>query len=224
MLGMSETTLKISAASVVLVGSFNPAIFQPEWFARNGLLPQGEVDDAKIQIVHPQVSQFETERFILQITTDRFSSLTKPNAVAEPLRDLVLGTFYILEHTPVSAIGLNCMLHFATGSEEGWHKIGDKLVPKDAWSPILEGRPGLRNLDILAQKDHPNGPSVMVKIQPSVHVVPWGVYFEINEHYPAEENSGLKSMMGILQNRWEESQKNGERIARHILDWATAQS
>jgi hypothetical protein len=219
---MPEPKLEISGASVVLVGSFNPAIFQPEWFARNNLLPQGEVDNANIQIVHPQVSHFETERFVLQITTDRFSANTKPNAIAEPLRDLVLGTFYILEHTPATAIGLNRMMHFATGSEEEWHKFGDKLAPKDPWTPILEGRPGLRTLDIMAQKEPPNGPAVMVKIQPSIQVQ-WGVYFEINEHYPDQNNSGLKSMMEILQNRWEEAQKNGERIARHILDWAATQ-
>ncbi len=217
---MPEATLEISAASIVLVGSFNPAIFQPEWFARNGLLPQGEVDGAGVQLIHPQVTQFETERFVVQITTDRFSALTKPNTTAEPLSDLVRGTFYILEHTPVNAIGLNRLMHFAIGSEEGWHKLGDKLAPKEPWKDVLKGRPGLRSLDILAQETQ-NGPTVMVRIQPSLQVQ-WGAYFEVNEHYPGTEQSGLKSLMEILQNRWEEAQKNGERIARHILDWAAA--
>ena len=173
---MPEPTLEINGASVVMVGSFNPAIFHPEWFARNGLLPQGEVDSADLQVVHPQLSQFETERFSFQITMDRFAALTKPNTTAGPLRDLILGTFFILEHTPVSAIGLNRMLHFAMGSEEAWHRLGDRLAPKEPWNPILEGRPGLRNLDIITQKESPKGASVMVRIQPSIQVQ-HGVYF-----------------------------------------------
>ena len=218
---MSEYTLEINGASIVLVGSFNPAIFQPEWFARNGLLPQGEVDESKLSLVHPQVSQFETERFAFQITLDRFTVQGKPNATSGPLRDLIAGTFYILEHTPVKAMGLNRMMHFALGSEDAWHNLGDKLSPKDPWRQVLEHRPGLRQLDILSQEDPPNGPSVMVRVQPSLSIK-WGVYFETNEQFVASKERGLESMMEILQDRWEDSQRNGERIARHILDWAAA--
>jgi hypothetical protein len=218
---MPEPTLEINGASIVLVGSFNPAIFQPEWFARNGLLPQGEVDDAKLGLVHPQVSQFETERFAFQVTLDRFTIQSKPSATIGPLRDLIAGTFYILEHTPVTAMGLNRMMHFALGSEESWHNLGDKLAPKEPWREVLEHRPGLRQLDILSQEDPPNGPTVMVRVQPSL-AIKWGVYFETNEHFPAPKQNGLESMIEILQHRWEDSQRNGERIARHILNWAAA--
>ena len=220
---MTVPSLDVSAASIVLVGSFNPAIFQPEWFARNGLLPQGEVADATVQVIHPQVCQFETERFVFQVTLDRFSAQTKPNTTGGPLRDLVLGAFYILEHTPVTAIGINRMMHFPTGSEEAWHRLGDKLAPKDPWSAVLEGRPGLRTLEILAQKDPTSKNAVMVRVQPSV-IVPLGAYFEINEHYSTAGDDGLKSAMKILQDRWEEAQTNGENVARHILTWAVSSS
>jgi hypothetical protein len=218
---MPEYTLEVSGASIVLVGSFNPAIFHPEWFARNGLLPQGEVDSAELQVVHPQLSQFETERFSFQITTDRFTGMTKPNTIAGPLQDLILGTFYVLEHTPVQAMGMNRVLHFSMGSEEAWHRLGDKLAPKEPWNDILEGRPGMRNLDILTQGESPRGSSLMVRVQPSLLIQP-GVYFEINNHHTASEGGGLKSMMEILRNQWETSQKKGEEIARHILEWAAA--
>jgi hypothetical protein len=219
---MADYELKLSGASVVLVGSFNPAIFQPEWFARNGLLPQGEVDSAEMQVIHPQLCQFETERFTFQITTDRFTGMTKPNTIADPLRDLILGTFFVLEHTPVTAMGMNRMLHFAFPNEEAWHRLGDKLAPKAPWKGILEGRPGMRNLEIITFRETPKGSSVMVKIQPSV-LVPLGVYFEVNDHNLASEGTGLKSLMEILRGEWESSQKKGDEIARHILDWAAAE-
>lgn len=112
---MPERVPEISGSSIVLLGSFNPKIFQPEWFGRHNLLPQGEVDAAKVKIIHPEFCQFETERFEVQITHERFSAASKPNSTPLPLRDLVLGTFFILEHTPVTAMGLNRQMHFCGG-------------------------------------------------------------------------------------------------------------
>src|SRR5438132_983763 len=98
---MADRQPEVSGSGVVLLGSFNPAIFQPAWFARQNLIPTAEVDTAEIKIVHPQISHFETERFVIQATAERFVALTKPNAPEIAIRDLVMGTFYILEHTPV---------------------------------------------------------------------------------------------------------------------------
>jgi hypothetical protein len=216
---MPDLIPEISGSTVVLVGSFNPKIFQPEWFARQKLLSQAEADAAEIKIIVPQISHFETENFIIQVTDDRFLAATKPNANPAPLRDLVQGAFFILEHTPVTAMGLNYQMHFATGSEQNWHQIGDRLAPKEPWSEVLEGRPGMLSLTILTQKDKPKGSLFRVKVEPSV-VVKLGVYFETNEHYPAPENEPLKSLMSILGDRWEEAQTYASRVVNHIFSWA----
>lgn len=92
---MSDRTPEISASSIVLLGSFNPKIFQPEWFARQGLLSQAQIETVEIKIIAPQVCQFQTEQIELAVTTDKFQLFSKPSASAAPLRDLVLGTFFI---------------------------------------------------------------------------------------------------------------------------------
>jgi hypothetical protein len=97
---------EIDGAAVTLLGSFNPSIFQPQWFARQQLLPSAEADTAEVKVLVPQVCHFEIERFIVQVTNDRFAAASKANTNSAPLRDLVIGTFFILEHTPVTAIGL----------------------------------------------------------------------------------------------------------------------
>jgi hypothetical protein len=224
MLEMPDPTLEISAASIVLIGAFNPRIFHPEWFARRKLLPQTEADQANIAIIHPQVCQFQTERFHFQVTLDRLVIGTKPNAVPEPLRDLIEGTFYILEHTPVSAMGLNRDMHFAMHSEEAWHLVGDKLAPKEPWQEFSYGRrPGVRDLQILYGARSPEESSTTVTVQPSVQVQ-HGIFFQINDTFTTNDNdNGLKFLMGALKTRWEESQKNADRIAQHILRWAAAQ-
>ena len=109
--------LEINAYTIVLLGSLNPGL-HPQWFARQNLLPEGETESSNLQVVHPQACQFETERFAIQVTLDRFQAMTKPNTPGDVLRDLVLGTFSILEHTPLNALGMNRQMHFSMGSRK----------------------------------------------------------------------------------------------------------
>jgi hypothetical protein len=143
---MAQRIPEINGAGIVMTGSFNATIFQPQWFARFNLLPVAEADAAKVKILVPQVCEFETERFHIQVTEDRFMALSKPAANPAPLLDLVAGTFFVLEHTPVTALGLNRMMHFSLDSEEHWHQVGNKLAPKEGWNGILPGRVGMRSL------------------------------------------------------------------------------
>ncbi len=46
---------ELSEISIVLVGSLNPRIFTPDWFARNGLLTGREADEADLDVVHAQL-------------------------------------------------------------------------------------------------------------------------------------------------------------------------
>jgi hypothetical protein len=222
MFPMHKPQLELNAHSIVLIGAFNPAIFHPQWFGRQGLLPAGEAENAALQVVHPQMSQFETERFYIQVTQDRFTAVTKPNTSGEPLRDLVYATFVILEHTPVTAMGMNRQMHFAMGSEDAWHRLGDKLAPKEPWSPLLPHRPGLRTLEIHSSSKDPKESSMTVKVQPSV-LVTHGAYFEINSHHPGSSmDSGRSEALQILKNEWDSAQEKGETIARDVLEWSAA--
>jgi len=221
---MSGRVPEVSGASVVLVGSFNPTIFQPQWFVRQNLLSHPEGDAAEIKILAPQVCDFETERFRIQVTTDRFAALSKPDANPSPLRDLVLGTFFILEYTPLTALGLNRDMHFGMPSEEAWNQIGDKLAPKEGWKGILKGRPGMRTLSIQAEipdfPDAPEGTKLTVKVEPSLKVK-FGVYFQTNENYNAPRTDAMKFFMERIRSRWDGAYKYAAEIADHIIDWGS---
>jgi hypothetical protein len=216
---MADLHPEISGATIVLLGSFNPSIFQPQWFVRQNLLPEKEAEAAETKVIVPQITHFETERFVVQVVQERFVASSKPNTNSGPLRDLVQGTFFVLEHTPLRALGLNFAKHFPMGSEENWHRIGDKLAPKEGWNEVLDGRPGLRSLTILTNKTEPKGALFTVKVEPSLQVK-YGVYFETNEHYPAPETEPLKGLMDILAVRWEEAEAYASRVANHILTWS----
>jgi hypothetical protein len=170
-------------------------------------------------VIAQPVSHFETERFIVQVTVDRFAVVSKPNTSSAPLKDLAMGTFFVLEHTPVHAMGLNNQMHFAMGSQEEWHRVGDRLAPKDGWRQVLEGRPGLVSMTVQSELKVVSGAKFHVKIEPSNQVT-HGVYFETNEHYPTSEAVKLKELMELLGKRWEEAHVHAVRVVEHILNWA----
>jgi hypothetical protein len=211
--------LELTGSAIVLVGSFNPTIFQPEWFARQGLISQAETEGASIKVIVPEVSHFETERFVMFVTAEKLVVSSKPNADPAPLRDLIVGTFFILEHTPVTLMGLNRMIHVPLESEKAWHRLGDKLAPKEGWNQILEGRPGMLSMTIQTDRTEPPGAKFMIKVEPSQRIK-FGAYFETTEHYVAPKEEGLKSLMKVLGEKWEGVPTNAASVVEHILNWA----
>jgi hypothetical protein len=209
----------VSGCSIVLVGSFNPSIFHPQWFAKQNLLSNEQAEAAVIKLVLPQVCHFETENFVLQVMDTRFVMTSQPEASPALLKDFALGTFYILEHTPVKLMGLNCMMHFNLRSLESWHKLGDTLAPKTGWTD-LEGRPGLLTLTIKSEREQPKGAIYHAKVESSTRFKE-GIYFEMNEQYPAtSEDEPLKELMDILDKRWEEMQNHAAKVIDNLFRWA----
>ena len=64
---MPFSQLEIEGHSIVLLGSFNPQIFQPSWFGNEGLIRKEEADSAKIEIVHRDLVSFSTETFRVEV-------------------------------------------------------------------------------------------------------------------------------------------------------------
>jgi hypothetical protein len=131
-----EFPIKQEQVSIVFVGSFNPAIFQPAWFAAQGLIASDDSKNplgVKLNLVHSEITDFSTENFQFQATPLRVSISSANTAFYESLRDLAVGTFRILRHTPIVKIGLNREFHFQMSSEEEWNEVGNRLVPKEGW-------------------------------------------------------------------------------------------
>jgi hypothetical protein len=211
--------------SIVLLGSFNPAIFQPMWFAHFGLLREEEGKTASIKMLTPEVTVFQTDWLRLEVMTNRFAAVAKDTGHSLALRDLVVGTFRLLEHTPFSALGLNRYSHYKTASEDSWHKVGDTLAPKKFWEGLLEGRIGMRSLTIEALRPGSPAKWIRVKVEPSLQVKN-GVFFDVNEHYEVTENGSEKALvpgnapkyLELIETHFEANQEFALRAAEHIFD------
>jgi hypothetical protein len=204
-------TCEIDGVSVVLVGHFNPAIIHPAWMARYGLIRSQEAETAHIELVHPQVAAFKIGELRVMVQQDRFELETTALEAGPQLRDLALGIFRLLEHTPLKAMGLNRNMHFRLESEDAWHRIGHQLAPKDAWEGLLEDA-GTRNVTIAGRR---RGSEALftVKAEPSVKVHP-GVFVGTNQHIEGEG----PALLSALADTWETAQRDARRIAEELLE------
>lgn len=222
---MPELSPEIEGLSVVLVGSFNPKIFHPSWFAAEGLIRKEEAETANLEVTHPSVAIFSLDWLRLEVTQERFAAATSnlQQYAPEPLRDLVQGTFNLLRHSPARMMGINRHFHFGIESEEKWHAIGDQLAPKKIWEGVLEGRPGMRSLLIEVKRpDRFNG-YIRVKVEPSTSVKKskYGVFVEINDHFALDQTVGehrATELMDILDSVWTESLERSCKIAYTVLE------
>ncbi len=209
--------------SIVLIGNMNPKIFQPAWFAKENLIKASECDKSNIEIIHNDVTIFSlpdpTPWLRVEVTRDRFMASTTQQPYYRPTYDLVLSTFKLLCHAPVSQMGINLSMHFKVDSEKKWHEVGHKLAPKELWEGILR-EPGMRSLTMQSKKtgDEPAG-FINVKIEPSARSNP-GVHFSVNDHVKTlkSEPTDCNEIVEVLENTWEESIENSKRIIDSILE------
>jgi len=191
---------EIQGVSIVALGSFNPAIFQPLWFSRNNLIRDEEAEHAndKLEIIHREVSMFATEWFSLQVTTDRFVVENSDPTKNDALRDLAMGTFRILEHTPIGAFGFNRNQHFRMSEQDEWNTFGDYYAPKDPWSDILTN-PRMRTLMVQGKREGCDADRMQIRIEPSGKLHP-GVFVHVNQHYQVdrEEDRSAEDRIDFL--------------------------
>lgn len=214
---------KIQEHSIVLIGNFNPKIFQPAWFGAEELIQKQEAEKANIEIIHPDVVIFSLEWLRIEVTRERFSVTTMQQPFDEVIRDIVIGTFNLLRHTPLIQMGINRGMHFLMESEEKWHAAGHKLAPKEHWKDILNA-PGLRSLTMEEgiRRDGLKG-YIRVKVEPSVRIHP-GIFFDVNDHFETKDSIsvvGSEEITNILKDSWSASYARSESIIYSLFERLT---
>lgn len=226
---------EIDGVSVVVVGSFTPAIFTPAWFALYGLLPERAAVSAEPQIIHPEITQFQTDWLSLQVTTDKFKAETLLAPYVR-VRDLVARVFKEhLYHTPLRAFGINRNVHFRVRDFSARDRLGRKLAPVEPWGAwgrrlgTSGDQGGMVSLTMsqVTIEGRPVGDQINVTVEPSNRIVEGapGIHVGVNDHYTADETDGRESgrrLMEILEESFDHSLACGENIIDHIMSLAGA--
>lgn len=215
---MSEPTIEHAAASVVIVGHMNPAIFQPSWLRLQELITAADLQAQDLKIVHAEMSQFSIGGWCdFAVTPTRFSALTWSTERDEELRTLVLGVFSALRHTPMSALGINWSWHYNVGTPERWHRVGHTLVPKDSFWNHHVPQAGMLNLSVIGAMDAIEG-QVQVDVQPSSRIKGGhGVFVNANRQFPLKKGSSFADLERALSDQWTFTKDKAKTLTTELM-------
>jgi hypothetical protein len=222
---------EIFGSSIVLVGSFNPAIFTPDWLEQHKLIGSGDADYARTAenlLVSHQVTVCETEWFALQVLENQFS-LTSKGALSHAFQDLAESMASLVPHTPVTALGLNFLGHYKLATEAEYHRVGDVLVPKNIWSELFDPNTEAAGMaDVTVRIQHAkrgeqvtDPDELRIQVQPSSRVK-FGVFLSCNNHreWFARKPQGKANAEGaaeVISAEWEPAWHRAESIFDVLL-------
>lgn len=140
--------------STVLLGRFNPLIFSPDWLFANGAIGPVEAEEARLEgleIMSPAVTSIKLGSMKLLVEEQRFMLVVGDEPFVRA-KDFPATCFAVLRHTPVHAVGINFNETLIGNDEASWHRLGDRLAPKEPWGDFVprddgaERRGGLRSI------------------------------------------------------------------------------
>lgn len=226
--------IEFSEAAIVVVGSFNPAIFTADWLEGNGLIgnedAQAMRDDCSLVVSH-QLSRLESGWFVLQVNEDRFELIGK-GASTLPLRDLAESILSLLAHTPVTALGMNFSQHYNLATEQKLHRVGDQLAPKGIWNSLFDPEVHSTGLNTLVMTivNAPRGQVATdnhrrnITIQKS-QKIRHGVLLSLNNHYDirpqdTEDQTKAEYAAQLIRTGWESLLNESKRLCDALLTQA----
>lgn len=206
--------------NIVFLGDFNPAILQPYWLLTKKLIREQEANTAKVELIHNDLVKCKLDWAEYESTKDRFVLKSSQEPYFNTVKDLAVGIFKNLPETPLRALGINHIKHFALPNKETYYNFGDKLAPLSNWTPFIKN-PRLFQLEIIEQRRHDDlKGSLRVKILPSDIVPPsmFGVSIAINDHFDtsvSEPRVG-DDLVEILTTNWQKSSEKCNDIIENL--------
>jgi hypothetical protein len=208
------------SASIVLLGNFNPAIFQPAWLAAKGLVRESEAKHATIEVIHPDIAQYRLDWLHLSVQRERFAITTSDPSHRVSVRDLAIGIFGLLEQTPTRKLGLNRTLHVEMKDETSYHALGHLIAPKAPWTGILK-QPGMKVLIMQGARNDDAPGRIHVHIEPSPKYSRYGVYFDVNSEYdeaPDRDEDPTAYFMRCISSDWERVLAEADATIEKLVD------
>lgn len=201
---MAPPRLDRDQVSIVLVGKFNPSIFQPRWFSSMGLLRADEAEGAEAServITHPDVAEFSADWLNVLCMRERLQVQTRHQGRYQELRDLVIGVLKLLEHTPTHAVGLNRDMHWTFETPEESERLLELLAPTNRWTAIVN-KPELQRVTMTGVPLALRAAREEWRVEPSVKVAA-GVYVHVNTHYDMSDLRPEMGLLDILDKEWD---------------------
>ena len=187
--------------------------------AAEGLIGQREADDAVIDLLETGFCGVNFGNYQLLVTLDRFQLSTHHEPYFNVIRDLAVGLFRTLRHSPLTKLGINSDEHYQLKDAAQWHRFGHLLAPKvGIWDSVLSN-PGMRSLTVEGCRPDTDKNGIC-----KISVVPVGgenqhtVGIGLNDEYTGESSAEI---VDRLLERWSHSEDLFRTIVNHLLELAT---
>ncbi|MCP5274915.1 MAG: hypothetical protein H6936_08720 [Burkholderiales bacterium] len=212
----------VDTASIVLIGSFNPGIYHPVWFQKQRLLQEVEIEKPAIEIINNDIAIFTAAWLRIEVTGDKFIAATEDESKFDPLCDLVIGTFRLLDQTPIQMIGMNREVGFELRSSDEWHKVGHVLAPKEVWQEIDSIHdPGMLSLVMQSQRQDEYEGKFNITVKP---LKPNTVSVAFNNHIEIKKNDNdlltAEKACEVIEAEWRNSLSRSLEVASELIQKA----
>ncbi|MCK8484321.1 hypothetical protein MUY21_09760 [Aliiroseovarius sp. S2029] len=221
--------------SIVLLGSFNPSIFHPAWFAQNEVISKEHAGTSEVDVIHNEVASVTLGNQIRVTCEAKRFQVEASKAPEILLLDLVSKVFGdLLPHSRVQSFGINKSVHFRASSPEKRTEIGRMFAPTDPWGEFgkriqsSEGEQvgGLMSLRMREIKnDEDTTGSLEARIEPSPLLDRRsGVFVAVNRHFDIrdyKEGSGAIQAIRKLDQEFAQALRDSDEIIDSIASIST---
>ena len=222
----------IAGCSIVLLGKFNPAIFQTAWLQAKGIEPGVLGEDVDVSIVHPDIAHFVVHGRAYHVEQGRFliSTSSAPWVAISDIIRKIFGEH--LTHTPIHAFMVSKEVHFRLPSNEARGNLGKLLAPIEPWgdfgkelgSDDGKSTGGLQSLTMRRLSAvEGSGVETKVTIEPSNRLKDPGlsaVYMRVSAHHTVPglpEGYGADRAVELLAARFEGLLEEADGIIDGIM-------
>lgn len=210
---------RLATVIVEFRGDLNPAIFQPDWLAANDLIDRGdreyalEPDESRV-VVSAEFTGSQYPWVVVE-TTRRSCRLTALPATETPdrIRDLGIGMFELLDHTPLRSLGVTYHWHLALEPEH-WDALATRLAPPEPVAALIDDA-RLETLEYVATRGEGE---LTLGVEPS-HREGFTAWIYVEDERDLEEgpDSAARAVQ-LLDKEWDEMRSNADRIMTGLVE------
>jgi len=206
-------------ATLVLVGPVNPVMFHPVWFKHNDLLKAAEADEADVQVLSPNVTQFKSDWLEVDVRPERIQLRTQQEPYFPILRDLALGTLRCMPRVPFVQLGFNWENFYQFQDADDYHRLGHILAPKEPWGDKMV-KPGLVSLIVRSERSDKWHGVKNFAVKPDLRsAVGSEAIISVNDHVTFEDESPKTPALALecIETYWEQSRLDFQDVASHLI-------
>lgn len=175
--------------TIVVIGSFNPAIISPYWLSSKNFIRESEAASAKVNLIHPEITNFDLEWVDFEVSQQRFSIHSSKEPFFDAVIDLAFNIFNILRETPITSYGYNHHKYITLIDEEKYYEFGNRLCPLSNWSAF--SNPRLQRIEILDRESSLKSEGSLTASVNAISesAIPFGIAITVNDHYNYKPDS-----------------------------------